>query len=354
MSKLKYIFVHGLSGWGSYDSQYKKMPYWGMRNGDLMKQLRELGHESYAASVAPHDSAYDRACELYAQLAGTVTDYGKRHSEKYSHERFGRDFTGQPLIPEFNDDTKLGLLGHSFGGATIRCFAHLMEHGSPFEDYEDCSPFFKGGVGNRIFALVAIAAPHNGTTAYDLYEDPNFDVSTVKIPMIEKMAGDINSKMDTSSKPLPYEDRADYDMHIDNALRLNKEWTLSDNVYYFSQPCEMTERKEDGTYVPITGKMELLFRRASRHIGAYKGKTKEGFILDETWRQNDGLVNTISATYPFYNAHKLFDPNNIEKGRWNVFETYHGDHMALQGGLLSKTKILPYYLEVIKMIEKLA
>jgi len=28
--------------------------------------------------------------------------------------------------------------------------------------------------------------------------------------------------------------------------------------------------------------------------------------------------------------------------------------MALQGGLLNKTKILPYYLEVTKMIEELA
>ena len=64
MSKLTYIFVHGLSGWGSYDSRYEKMPYWGMRNGDLMVQLRELGYDCYAASVAPHDSAYDRACAI--------------------------------------------------------------------------------------------------------------------------------------------------------------------------------------------------------------------------------------------------------------------------------------------------
>lgn len=75
MSKLKYIFVHGLSGWGSYDEAYRKTPYWGMRNGDLMVQLRQLGYDSYAASVAPHDSAYDRACELYAQLTGTVTGH---------------------------------------------------------------------------------------------------------------------------------------------------------------------------------------------------------------------------------------------------------------------------------------
>ena len=34
--KKKYIFVHGLSGWGTYDKAYKRMPYWGMRGGDLV------------------------------------------------------------------------------------------------------------------------------------------------------------------------------------------------------------------------------------------------------------------------------------------------------------------------------
>ena len=36
MKALQYIFVHGLCGWGSYDPAYKRMPYWGMRGGDLL------------------------------------------------------------------------------------------------------------------------------------------------------------------------------------------------------------------------------------------------------------------------------------------------------------------------------
>ena len=353
MNNFKYIFVHGLSGWGSYDEAYVKMPYWGMRNGDLMQQLRELGYDCYAASVAPHDSAYDRAYELYAQLTGSKTDYGRVHSEIHGHERYGRDFTGRPLIPDFNDETKLVLFGHSFGGATIRIFAHMMEHGSTLEIDEDCSPFFKGGMGSRIFALFTLAAPHNGTTAYDLYEDPDFDVSKVRIPFLAKQAGNMMSRRNTSERPLPPQDSASYDMHIDNALKLNSEWLLSENIYYFSQPCEMTRKKSDGTYYPVTSHMELLFQRASRHIGAYKGKTKGGFIIDETWRENDGLVNTVSAAWPLYNEHKQFDPDNIEKGKWNVFDTYHGDHMSLQGGLLHKNRILPYYINIIKMLSEL-
>ena len=73
-SDLRFVFVHGLSGWGSYDDRYKLMPYWGMFGGDLIRYLNEQGYPSYAASVAPEGSAWDRACELYAQLTGSVVD----------------------------------------------------------------------------------------------------------------------------------------------------------------------------------------------------------------------------------------------------------------------------------------
>ena len=133
MTSLKYIFVHGLSGWGSYDEKYKKMPYWGMCGGDLMAFLRDQGFDSYAASVAPKGSTWDRACELYAQLTGKRVDYGEAHSREYRHDRFGRDFSNCPLIPEWNEDTRFVLIGHSFGGTTIRLFSELLAHGDEKE-----------------------------------------------------------------------------------------------------------------------------------------------------------------------------------------------------------------------------
>ena len=78
--------MHGLSGWGSYDRVYRRMPYWGMRGGDLIAFLRGKGYDSSAASVSPAGSAWDRACELYAQLTGTRTDYGLAHSTEYRHD----------------------------------------------------------------------------------------------------------------------------------------------------------------------------------------------------------------------------------------------------------------------------
>ena len=57
---LSFIFVHDLSGWGSYDKSYKRMPYWGMRGGDLMVFLREKGFVSAKAPIGSESKPYDK------------------------------------------------------------------------------------------------------------------------------------------------------------------------------------------------------------------------------------------------------------------------------------------------------
>ena len=128
-----YVFVHGLSGWGDYSPVNTVMPYWGMFGGNLMKYLNARGVKAVAATVAGADSAWDRACELYAQLTGTKVDYGKEHSERCHHPRFGKDYSRCPLIDEFSAEAKINLLGHSFGGATVLTFLELMANGSNAE-----------------------------------------------------------------------------------------------------------------------------------------------------------------------------------------------------------------------------
>ena len=80
MPRLTCVFVHGLAGWGSYDSRCRRMPYWGMHGGDVVEHLRGKGYDCVAASVDPMGSAWDRACELYAQLAGSRVDSGAAHT----------------------------------------------------------------------------------------------------------------------------------------------------------------------------------------------------------------------------------------------------------------------------------
>ena len=353
MENLKFICVHGLSGWGSYDEQNERLPYWGLKSGDILKKLGEQGYAVFSASVAPHGSAYDRACELYAQLSGTIVDYGKTHSEMFGHARFGTDFRGRALIDAFDENTKLVLIGHSFGGATIRLFAHILEKGIKEECIGEHSAFFDGNRAGNIFSIMTVAAPHNGTTAYDLYEDPFFDTSAVKLTLKEKLAAKLMSRTNSADdRELPSEDCAAFDMHIDNARKLNEKLSVNENIYYFSQPCSYTFQQKDGTYYPEKD-MSVTFRKTSKLMGIYEGKSKEGCSLGKEWRENDGLVNTISSTYPFNQPYVLFDKDHVEKGKWNVFETKHYDHMAMIGGLIHACDVFPYYLECVEMISEL-
>ncbi len=382
MPDLTFIFVHGLSGWGSYDDSYRRMPYWGMRGGDLMAYLRGKGFSCYAASVSPAGSAWDRACELFAQIAGARTDYGRHHSEQYRHDRFGADFTGRPLIPIWTEDIRLVLLGHSFGGATIRVFSELLVNGNAGErasvPEEDLSPLFKGGMAGRLHSLITLASPMNGTTAYDMFADPSFSPDQVPVPW---WSNPLQSMMARGTR-LAFDDRdardyAGYDMHLDRAREWNALLPPLPNVFYFSFPCRFTRMNADGTHSPKKG-MEPLFVKRSFQIGCYTGKTAGGYPVDETWLENDGLVNTISATAPFdAPSHTLtFLPwdsgvdaldqprpdqsaaaadrlSDIRPGIWNIFPAYDGDHMSLQGGLVHKHNIRPFYESLLCLIRNL-
>ncbi len=357
MSGLSFIFVHGLSGWGSYDPAYARMPYWGMRGGDLMTYLRGKGFDCFAASVAPTGSAWDRACELYAQLAGTRTDYGEAHSRGNRHERFGRDFSSRPLIPSWDEDTRLVLLGHSFGGATVRMLSELLAHGDEEERGasagEDLSPLFRGGMEDRVFSVVTLASPMNGTTAYDMFLDPSFDPESVRVPwwsraLARLMSRGTRAKDDGRDR----KDNAGWDMHLDRAKELNGRMGALPGTYYFSVPCSFTSRRPDGTWVPARG-MEPLFAMRSRQIGAYAGRTEGGMEVDESWRENDGLVNTVSAMAPSGAPSRPLDRERIEPGTWNVFPVVRGDHMYLQGGLTRRHDVRGFYLDLLGMIDGL-
>ena len=124
-----FVFVHGLIGWGARSDLDAIVPYWGMTTGSLMKYLNNKGYESYAAQVGPLSGAWDRACELYAQLTGTTVNYGIAHSAEKGHDRFGITYN-EPLFEGWSADKKINLIAHSFGGATIRMFLEILANGA--------------------------------------------------------------------------------------------------------------------------------------------------------------------------------------------------------------------------------
>ena len=261
-SNYTFVFVHGLSGWGHYDFRNKFFPYWGLKNGSLMKQLRKEGFSAYDASVAPQGSAWDRACELYAQL------------------------TAEGAAEEI-----------------------------AVTEADDLSPLFAGGKGDWIYSVTAIAAPHNGTSAYHV-PDENPEPKSWGQKMMDKInAPDKDSRADY--------DYADFDMHVQNADEINKWLTTLDSAFYFSYPCAATKEAEDGSQEPVTEIMEKLFQRSSKRMGSFEGTCPDGAVFTKEWQKNDGLVNTISARAPSHSkACDFYDGVEIKKGIWYVMPEY--------------------------------
>lgn len=348
------IFVHGFAGWGEYNALYKAFPYWGAKNGDLMKYLNARGFDCHAATVSPTTSAWDRACELYAELTGTVTDYGKAHSESCNHKRFGKDYSKSRLIEKWSAKDKINLFGHSFGGATVRMLAHLMANGSEEERKasNDVSELFKGGKSDWIYSIVTLSAPHNGTSSYDIQEslktDPNASKEEQMIAKVFMSIGSLTAGGRTEN------DTAIYEMQIDNALALNKKIETLENVYYFSYSSDGTKVDENGVRTPDENYLKSsMYVTTAKRICSYTGVTPGGYVIDEKWQPNDGLVNTYSAMAPIGAPAKEFDASNITTGIWNVMPVQKGDHTTLQGGMNDSFNGRLFFVDLLTMINTL-
>ncbi|MBQ2437904.1 MAG: lipase, partial [Clostridia bacterium] len=131
------VLLSGWNGWGEHDSIDAKgqFPYWNFfTSGDLIKHLEEKGFEVFHPSLGPWNSGWDRACILWAYLFGGRVDYGKVHSEKYHHARYGRTYPG--VLKDLGQEgphKKINIFGHSFGGPTVKEIANLFVNGSEEE-----------------------------------------------------------------------------------------------------------------------------------------------------------------------------------------------------------------------------
>ena len=347
------VFVHGFSGWGEYNTLNSVFPYWGVNNGDLMKYLSARGFDCHAATVSPSASAWDRACELYAQLTGTKTDYGEKHSSECGHARYGKDYSKKPLIAKWSEIDKINLFGHSFGGTTVRLLAHLMEHGSAEEKASgnSVSPLFEGGKGSWIYSITTLSAPHNGTSSYNIQEeldsDPNATAQEKLIAKAILGIGKITSGERTEN------DTAIYEMNIDNAMALNEKIDTVDGIYYFSFACDGTKQDENGKLVPDTDIISGMYLVAAGRMCSYTGKTKNGYVIDEKWQNNDGLVNTYSALAPIGAPQTEFNEDCVSTGIWNVMPVQKGSHTTLQGGMTDYFNCRTFYVDYLTFINTL-
>ena len=386
-NKYPMIFVHGYNGWGSNEDIDELIPYWGATCGNLMDYLSGEGYECYSASVGPISSAWDRACELYAQLTGTRVDYGAVHSAKYNHKRYGRTYDA-PLFEGWGDqDTsgnikKVHLIGHSFGGTTIRMLAYLMTYGceEETEGTEDgsVSPLFTGGKENYIESVTCICTPHNSASTYQFTQDLGifeplqvisalycatagrslFNGNAVDFHLEQFGLTNTPGKYDAD----PYlksvinflensDDSCQHDLTPEGMADINSKIKISENIYYYSYAFNTAKKSElTGIYWPEIGTNPIIAA-----ISCYMGHHKEftdpetGQVYDDSWRENDSLCNTISETYPFTEAHRDYDGTNV-KGVWNVMPVSKGDHGTAIGLLADKNVHQTFYINLAKML----
>ena len=369
------VLVHGMFGYGQQQLTNSFLPYFGLYNTDIRKMFNEQGIHCVAPSLGPFTSAWDRACELYAQLVGGRVDYGKAHSEKYGHKRYGRTY--KALLPEWGQKDKNGdiikviFIGHSFGGVSARTLTELLINGSQEErnatDPNDLSPLFKGGNNNLVHSITTLASPHNGMTSvensignvmgqicrymsdvvnildatplrrfYDLQLD-QFGITPTGFLKIMKAFKDkkiydffFNNK-----------DSIVYDLTREGAAIANERAVTHDNIYYFSFRGDRTFNIL-GYHIPKPKAFPVL-----NILGFFMGTMKKE-APDKSWLANDMVINTVSAIAPDNAPKKKVKANEktYKPGIWNVFPVEEKDHMSYCGWMEDKETYAQFYQSI--------
>jgi len=388
MYKNKYpvILLHGFMGFGEQDGIDKFWSYWGFRPDiHLIQYLRSENYEVFAPSIGPVGSAWDRACDAYYRIIGGTVDYGKVHSEKYHHARFGRTYPG--ILPDWGQPgrhEKIDLVGHSFGGPTVIEVCQLFSFGDEDErrgtDPEDLSPLFAGGHGDLIHTVTTMSGVNNGTLMASALGVKGMTAATYFVLMIASMVGEtrwtkfwdfklqhfgIGKFADQIGKhgkfrsPFSHLDHVHdyaYNMDRDNSGRemqveviqpLNQALKMDPHIYYFAQRADSSVpgRKGDGSCRPKFPMDPLCFfsgfltgRFTSPELARY------GVGSDPLWRSNDGFVNVRGQSAPLNLPSEEADySTDFKPGIWYNMPIEKGDHMFWIGLWRSRKSFFATY-----------
>ncbi len=379
------VLVHGFAGFDSLAG----VPYWGFAY-NIPKDLKSQGYIPIVASIGPFSSNWDRCCELYAQLVGGRVDYGKVHSEKYGHERYGRTYPGLypqfgSIDPETGKRCKIHLIGHSMGGPTVRAFAALLANGSQEEregtPADELSPLFAGNMAGLIKGVLTIASPGDGTTAvYGLAgkgDKPSFlqqfvlgltslaggtaasQVYDVYLDQwgFKRQAGEslqaYLQRIESSEIWQNTHDLSVWDLKPDGARELNAWASAQPDIYYFSQGASCTRKNAITGYHVPTSKMSPIFWPTALYIGSYT-QTRP-FVIDKSWWENDGLVSVATADGPRAGSTDeivIYDGEQ-QIGKWNYLGTLKNiDHMSMVG-ILSANDPRPLFRSYAELLASL-
>lgn len=352
-NRYPHVLVHGMCGWGRDELLGQKFRYWG-GTGDIQQHLIDCGFETFTASMGPLSSNWDRACELYTFLRGGVVDYGAVHSARHGHARYGRSYPG--VFPQWSQENKVHLVGHSQGGPTSRMLIHLLEHGDADEmafvpdAHEAPTSDLFGGGKSWVHSLTSVAGVHNGTPLGDdlgelivtlLHQvasvagvDENamvFDFNLPQWGLVREQGEGLMAYAQRvlQSKVWKTQDCCTYDLSLAAAHPQNAMVRTSSNVYYTSYAVDGTFTGPLGHRLPSPN-MNPLLKAGATLIGQNRRDLPGGY---GTWRPNDGAVPVPSAQFPVGHPHEFVAADwhgPAKKGRWYVHPTLGGkDHVSV-------------------------
>ncbi|QNK64471.1 lipase [Pedobacter sp. PAMC26386] len=374
-TKTPIIFVHGFLGFGPNEA-FSAFHYWGGFT-DIIKDLNNQGYLSYAASVGPISSNWDRAVELYYYIKGGTLDYGKLHSSKFGHKQHvTRTYKG--IYPEWDENHPINLVGHSMGGTTIRKLITLLEKGDSQEQGDILSSsLFSGNKKGWIKTAVTISTPHNGTSLTNILGVGNSSFVLDALNSVASLSGGFGSNslydFDLDQWGLERNPKTtNFFTYYDNVKR-SKLWTTNDSAPYDLSPAFSQERNQvdldskDIYYFSVTTRatspgiltgheypglstFPVLYPFALS-MGSYTSNEPGKPAIDRKWWPNDGIVNVYGENGPSNGVIREYDTNSmLQKGVWNHLGVYNGyDHTAIVGiGTLIDVK--PFYRNLAKLI----
>lgn len=367
------IICHGLMGYGEQDKLYKYVPHFGMTpKSCLVAHLRAEGYEVYQPSLGPVNCAWDRACVLWAYLFGGTVDFGKAYSEKHGHARYGRTYDHGVLedLGKTEAHKKINLIGHSFGGPTVKQIAELFANGSEEERQatppEDLSPLFAGGHGNLLHTVTTLSGVNNGTTLATLLGRGGMTYMTYRIlleyglvadtpvaqyydMMIDQwgLMGDpanVNGwHFHNPLKALPgirkynankTTGAVTYEMQVEVVQKyVNPDQHVIPTAYYFAERADGTSVNAEGQVVPDKKKMSGLCFLSAQATTRYQPKKLAQYgVGSDDWKKNDGFVNLTGQSAPLNAPSEEADENTeFKPGIWYNMPPRPGDHLIWIG-----------------------
>ncbi len=388
------VMIHGLSSWGAGDELDKIFHYWGFSmTRDLISYLRRKGYEVYNPSTGPFNSAWDRSCEMYAQIMGGTVDYGKVHSEKYGHARYGRTYE-KGLIEDWGkggDHQKINIIGHSFGGPTVIAFANLMAEGCQEEidgtPADELSPLFEGGHADMIHTVTTLAGVNNGTTLASFFTPKGMGrIETALLSLACAVSESGSSQYfdfmvdhwgmqpkpeDMSAEPVLHKpsefkdqmerfkanrvDNIGYEMQIEVWQDIcKKHIRISDKIYYFARISLFSKENAKGKHITPSNKNVMCYGCSFITGGYTNDKLRNEYGVDETWFPNDGFVNVKGQMGPFHlPSAEWAGVNNAKPGVWYNMTPEYRNHLSWAGISIPKKQFYAEYKQMIDMFRTL-